>query len=465
MHTLYKGSLIGVIGLFLGALLVFAETPDGKKGDASVRWFNNTIAMNSDPAYYASDHKTPWLTEMTLADCYRLALRQSEAIAIDTDLIKQTEAHFLEALSIMLPHVSIQSTDYQEEKVTTASSLSSIQTSKSSTRGFNVTQTLFSGFKAFAAMQGAGYERNQRISDKKRAEDLLFLDVADAFYLVIASREDVRALEKVRGALVDRVKELREREKLGRSRPSEVVNAKAQYYNVESNIQVAKRNEIIARQLLEFLIGGPVDTLLDSYRIPSLIEAEEYYLVKAGTRPDVKASKYAWGLAKKNIVVVDSDFLPTISGEGNYYTQRTGFNKNIDWDIMLNVSIPIFEGTEVLGRSKGAVLQAHQAELTYRHTLRNARYEIRDAYEKYRTAIIVRDALRKQYSMAILNYYLQRKDYTKNLVNNLDVLAAIQSLRDSQRDYITALYGAKQLYWQLQVAIGEDITETDYDTI
>ena len=62
-------------------------------------------------------------------------------------------------------------------------------------------------------------------------------------------------------------------------------------------------------------------------------------------------------------------------------------------------------------------------------------------------------------------YYLQRKDYERSLVNNLDVLAAIQMLQDTERNYIHAVYEAKRLYWQLKVAIGENIADTLNDTI
>jgi len=416
------------------------------------------MVTDTDSAWCGTKHAYP--DSLGLLDCYKLALEQSETIAINADLIKETEAHFLEALSIMVPHVSFMSTDTREEaSQETGSALSSLKPSTSSTRAFNGTQTLFSGFKAFAAMRGAGYEKKQRTFEKKQAEQLLFTDVANAFYLLLAYREDLKALEKVRTALVDRVKELQGREKLGRSRPSEVVNAKAQFYSVEASIQVSKSNEIVARQLLEFLIGGPVYQLKDDYRMPQHVESEEFYIAKADMRPDVKAGDYAWRLSKQAVVVADSDFLPTVSAEGNAYTQRTGFSKGINWDIALYVTVPIFEGTEVLGRSKEAVLKAHEAELSLRRARRNARYEIRNAYEKYHRAIAVRNALRKEYTMAILNYYLQRKDYTRNLVNNLDVLAAIQTLRDSERDYIAALYSAKQLYWQLLVAIGNDIRD------
>ena len=55
---------------------------------------------------------------LTLADCYQMALIQSEVIAINKDIIKEADAHFMIALSTVLPHASFISQDYQEKSLT-----------------------------------------------------------------------------------------------------------------------------------------------------------------------------------------------------------------------------------------------------------------------------------------------------------------------------------------------------------
>lgn len=403
--------------------------------------------------------------KLTLQDCYGLALKQSEYIAIDAEKIKEADARFLQALSIMLPHVSFLSDDLQEAQPTDAgTTFASLKPTKSSVRRFNMTQTLFSGFKAFAAMKGSRGEKDQRIKEKIRAEQLLLVDVANAFYLLIEKREDLKAMEQIRRSLKDRIKELRARENLGRSRPSEVVNAKAQLHSIESSLEVIKSQEIVAKNLLEFLVGMPVNELIDSYQMPDTLKPESYYVAKSDMRPDVEAAKYAWEVSKSELAITNSDFLPKADINTNYYVQRTGFNKGTDWDVTLKISVPIFEGTEVLGRSKEAEAKMRESELTFLRTKRNAPYNISDAYTNLRTGLSVRESLRKEYTTAKLNFYLQKKDYERSLVSNLDVLAAIQTLRDAQRDYIHALYETKRLYWQLRVAVGQSVTESLNDT-
>ena len=177
-------------------------------------------------------------------------------------------------------------------------------------------------------------------------------------------------------------------------------------------------------------------------------------------RPDVAATKFAWQLSQENIRVVDSGFLPQVDVGANYYTQRTGFDKGIDWDVTLTVNVPIFEGTEVLAQSNNAKLQADKNMQTYHRTMRKAPYDIRDAYVTLTAAMTIRDQLRKAYETAKLNAHMQIKDYDRRLVSNLDVLTAIQALEDMERSYIHALYEAKRQYWQLRVAVGQSGTES-----
>jgi len=401
---------------------------------------------------------------LTLSDCYRMSLVQSEIIAIDADFIKLTEAHFLQAISIMMPNASFQSYDFQQADNTIedvgGGASSAFANLKSSTRNFNYTQTLFNGFKAIAAIRGSKYERNQRTEEKIRAEQLLLVDVANAFYLLIEKRQDIKVLSMTKSALSRRVKELRDRADIGKSRPSEIVYAKAQLYGVDASLEISKSQEIIARQLLEFLIGHSVGEVSDTYKFPAMLFSEGYYLSLADNRPDVIAAKYTWLLSKENIVVADSGFFPEVNIEANYYTQRAGLDKGTDWDVALVVNVPIFDGGLTLGNSKAANLQADQAGLLYHRTRRTAPYDIKNTYVTLKTAMAVCEALRKTYTTAKLNYHLQRKDYLRSLVNNLDVLTSIQTLQDSERNYMHALYESKRQYWQLRVAVGQSGTES-----
>ena len=388
---------------------------------------------------------------LTLAECYALALKRSEDIAIQTELIKQTEAQFLQALSGVLPRASYEVSKKRQDG--TGSSAFTLRDTPE--RRFAFSQPLFGGFKEFAAMAGSRAERRQRLHERRRAEDLLFVDVANAFYLILEQQEDLRALAAIRGTLVERIDELKQREQLGRSRTTDAVSAEAQLRRVEAEMEQARTQEVTARKLLEFLTGlSRVQAVTDP--APSLLpaDAESAYVARAAARPDVQAAEDAWRVAQKEVTIARAGFFPDVDLEGNYYTRRVGNAASVEWDVTLLMSVPIFQGGQNLGAVREARSSERQAKLTFERRQRQAALDVQDAYAAYTGALARHAALARALEATEQSYRLQVDDYRLALVNNLDVLQTLQTLEDSRRETLHAGYEAKRLSWQLEAAAG-----------
>ena len=391
---------------------------------------------------------------LTLREAYSLALKTSETIAINDQVIREAEAHFLQALGTLLPHVSFSSQDIGQDISGSPTSLR-----HSFERAFVFKQRLFSGFREFVGISAGRLERSQRINEKIRAQQLLYNDVSDAFYLLIEQREDLRILQTVRNALLDRIVELRQRIKVGRSRRSELVSTQAQLYIVDAQIETDKSQEAVARQLLEFLVGRSVGQLADTYIGPLAGRPESYYTARSADRPDVKASKQAWEVAKKASYIAKTDFFPTIDAEGDYFAWRNTVPSDGKWEALLSINVPIFQGTDIIGNVKEANAKAEEARLTYLRLDRSAVQDIRDAYAQFTIGLSRNRALKKSLAASEMDYYLQRSDYKLNLVNNLDVLTAIQTLEEARRNFTQSLYENERLYLSLLVASGENLPQ------
>ena len=397
----------------------------------------------------------PAPTALTLADCYRLALTQSETIAVQQERLKETEGRFLQALSGVLPRASFKLTEKRQD----GSGNSAFTLKDIPERKFVLSQPLFSGFKEFAAMAGSRAEHRRRADEKVRAEQLLFIDVVDSFYLLRERREDLQTLETIRHALVERIDELQERERLGRTRPSEVASAEAQLRRVEAELEDVRSEETTARQLLEFLTGlDHVDAVRDPENtIPVLDPNEETYLAKSASRADVRATEEAWHVAQHEVTIARAKFWPTVGVDGNYYTKRVGVTQDVKWDVQLQVDVPLFQGGQVAGEVQETASRARQAKLQFEQLQRRASLDIRDAYVAAQSAIRRTEALEKALQAAEKSYQLQVQDYRLNLVNNLDVLQALQALEDARRDVIQVHAQLKQRYWHLRVATGDTL--------
>ncbi len=395
---------------------------------------------------------------LTLRDCYNLALANMETIAIDAQRIKEAEAHFLQALAIVLPHASFASTDTYIDTHNGIISSGSAN-AHGYKRNFVFQQALFSGFKEYAAMRASKFEEKQRAKEKERAEQLLFKDVSDSFYLFLQQQEDLRALQSIEKALLDRISELNKRIELGRSRKSEVVNVISQLYIVRAEFELARNQRDLSKELLEFYTGVRIKEVEEPVNILARVKPVEYFTELARRRADVVAAENAAGVAKANVDVAKSGYFPTVDLLGDYYTSRNSQPTGSKWDAGLAVTIPIFEGTQVMGDVKEARARARESELSLSLAGRNSQTDVLETYTTLRYAILRRQVLKKALGAADENYNLQKKDYEFNLVNNLDVLAAIQTLLNTKRDLIQASSEAKRIYWQLIVASGANIKE------
>lgn len=400
----------------------------------------------------ASRGQPPLPVPLTLAECYRLALKQSEALAIHQELIAEAEARFTSAFSALLPRVSFVSSDKRQDG--TGSSAFTLRHVPE--RKFALSQPLFSGFREFAALRGSKAEQAQRRLEKAHAEQLLLMDVADAFYLSLELRDDLGALAMIRQALAARLADLAAREQIGRSRPSEVVSAEAALRRVEAEGHDVRRQQTVARHLMEFLTGmEPLGSLTDAEPALPAVGPESAYLAKAIAQPGVHATEQAARVAKAGVAVAGADRWPTVDLDGNYYVERVGNAKDVDWDATVEVDVPIFQGGEVAGAIRAAESQARQADWEVSSARRSAVRDVRDRHAQVTAAIAQAEALTRALEAADESYRLQVEDYDRALVNHLEVLQALQALQDVRRDAIHAQHEAKRSAWRLRASVGE----------
>ncbi|OGW91620.1 MAG: hypothetical protein A3D28_03110 [Omnitrophica bacterium RIFCSPHIGHO2_02_FULL_63_14] len=411
------------------------------------------------PAGFAKPQAPPApLKDLTLSEAYRLALVRSEDLAVQYQLIHEAAGHFYQGLDVMMPKIFFHASELrQDAPEDTGDGVSGSFTRKTKPeRRFTFTQPLFSGFKEIAAIFGGRAEKKQRRFEYERAQELLFIDVAESFYAVLAARDDARTLEATAGLLDERERDLEARIRIGRSRATELETSTAEAKIVAADLLEARRLERVSLELLEFYVGAPVaGELVDDVSAKGEAADVNYYLNNAPKRLDVMATEQAYELAKHGVTSAFAGFLPTAELEGNYYTERVGLQGGIDWDYTLTLDVPLFDGTQAIGDTRVAAAAREAARQNLSKARRTAELEIRTAHENYTSARAreaayadARDALKRSYE-------IQQEDYRLNLVNNLDVLDALRRFEEADRQYHAALYEARVNYWKLKIAAGQ----------
>lgn len=398
---------------------------------------------------------------LTLREAYQYALKRSEELAIHQINIDQTWADYLDATGTAIGDMSFQFLHSRQENQGGASSeeggaTGTLTRSTRRTRQFVISQPLFQGFKTLGAIRGAGKLREQKKQELKRAEQILFLDVASAFYTVLWHARDVAITEEMLRLFRERVQELDEWEKIGKSRPSEIATAQARRKRIEADLAKRKGEYAVYLRTLEFLTGLSLggteiqDDGTDAEVKKSLVELAG----NISYRPDLAAAENFKELSQNNIIVAQSGLWPEISLDTHLYEKREGFQSGIDWDLLFTIDVPIYKGGESLADVKNAVSEYKKSKLEYDWLYRQAETEVKQAYDSWKASYEESLAMREAVEASEENYKLQREEYTKRLVDNLDVLAALETLNDNRIEANRAHYENKINYWKLQIAAG-----------
>jgi outer membrane protein TolC len=207
--------------------------------------------------------------------------------------------------------------------------------------------------------------------------------------------------------------------------------------------------------LLEFLTGTPVTGIKETGTVFPSLSDQEYYTAASGSRFDVLALSDAWEVSKRQVDISRGGLLPTVTVEGNYFLMRNTAPQDSSWSSLLSVNFPLFEGTEIYGEITQSKLQSHEKLLELQRGVRLSRFDVRDAYIRTAAEIARCKALKLAMEASDENYYLQRQDYSLNLVSNLDVLSALQLRNQARQSYVQSFYEAKRLYEALLIAAGK----------
>ena len=393
---------------------------------------------------------------LTLMETYQLALKKSETVAVSAEEINQAQARFYRAFDYFLPTVNFQMSRFNQDAGDSNSSFGNSGRRSTPENKFTFSQPIFSGFKEFAALKGSGADKKEQQKLLQRARELLFVDVMDAYYNVLQTRKDIAVLDEQHKLLEDRLKELTERIRVGRSREMEQQTSLSDLKVLEADLVQARSDAVHAVNLLEFYIGESLEDrdLADEGTIEELSELSSY-VSKASLRSDVQAAEQNTIVADSKVVAAQADLLPTATADGNFYTRRVGFQNGNDWDATLTLTVPVFEVGQTLGDIKQAAASREQSSLKFRQARRTAELDIRDSFENLQSSHLEEKALQEANEASKKDYELQTKDYRQNLVNNLDVLDSLRRYQGVNRRYNQAYYLSKRNFWKFKIALGE----------
>ncbi|MFA6092687.1 MAG: TolC family protein [Elusimicrobiota bacterium] len=385
-----------------------------------------------------------------LSEAYRLALRRSEELSQQARSVEEAWARVDELWSAVKPAFSLKvGESYQDRD---ERGVPPLRRDKPQAQ-VALHQPLFSGLRDFLAVRVGRDQGRSAELDLRRAQELLYADVAAAYIDELGMMREIEIRRAVVDLTEDRVRELKERERIGRSRKSEALAAESLLAQNQADLKDALRRERDAQLRLRFLTGLDDDLACEDVALHPAGNLEEI-LESCRTRPDIEARRLDLESARRQTSIVRRGRWPVMSLDGNYYLRRLSPYDSVKWDLSVLGELPLYQGGRVGAQTRQAASRESIVEESLGLSLRKAELEVRAAYEELQAILESVAALEKAAQLAEANSRAQAEDYRLGLVTNLDVLGALTSLQQVRLRLDRARLDARLARIRLDVAAG-----------
>lgn len=392
------------------------------------------------------------VSAMSLKESFEAAKRNMETLKRADANVSRSEELQNRAKATILPNISGVGT-YTKLDPPNASGNSPFLLTRQYSAAIRLTQPLIRG-GSISAYQLAT-ENVLLANFQKDANELnLYQLVINSYYNLSIAQVDVINLKEFVNFAKDRVKELRERTAIGRSRRGELVEAEAQALSAASQLQQGIITLQQAEANYEFYTKMKPSDVPSPGDVPKLQMTSQDYLNKVKTRPDILAVQQQTRVAGRQIDVARGGHYPSVDLISNYYFDRTGILSTSEWDVGVAVVVPLYQGGGVAAQVREAVESKRISELNSSETTRAAERDMLINYQNLSQLLVQLDTVKGAYNKAEEAYKLNRRDYQYGLVTNLDVLQSLNYFIDSKRTYNTLSIMAHMNYKNLEALTG-----------
>ena len=392
---------------------------------------------------------------MTLVQAYEAALKQSESIEMQNELLIQSREVQLQGVGALMPSLVGSYTRLHQQSPTSVTG-ASISPAEQSTTLITLQQPLFRGFREFAALRQSKHLMHSQQQALLGAARQLFYDLATAYNQVLALQGDVF---HYREQLKLNQKQLEEQKKfyqIGRSKVTDVYAFSAQVTSLQVQLETTLGLLEAAKNALVYYTGWDRDVLLeDQEQNWSLNETISSYLKKIDDREDIQ-------LAQKNMLAneagIDINFgqhYPSMDFYADYYFNRPGVLKTVHWDVRFVLTLPIFQGGVIQSQVRQAHSMYRQSQLVLSQTRKLAEKEIRSFYDAVCSDVSTLERLKELVKVTDQNQKASLDYFHHGLVTVVDFLIASSNHQDAQRQLANKMHISKLDSVKFQAAIGE----------
>lgn len=315
-----------------------------------------------------------------------------------------------------------------------------------------LTQPLFN-LAALAQMrQGAAQADMSEARFVYQSQDLL-VRVLQSYCDVLYAEDNLSYVRAQRDAFKEQIKVNQRAYEKGEGTVTDSLESQASYQLSEAQVIESQDALENAKRKLEALIGNPIHSaaevkkLTSNFRVlPLMPKAFELWQESAlANNSELRASEHSVEIAKQEYEKQKAAHYPTVSGVVGWNQQKsqtyTAINQQaVTSQVGVVISMPIFSGGEITGRTSQAVANFEKAQAERDQVRAKVITELRKQYDLANSSLQKIEALNRAVDSANELTKAMRKSVSGGARINLDVLLADKGLATAKRDLAQAKY-------------------------
>lgn len=331
------------------------------------------------------------------------------------------------------------------------------------TAGVSMDAMIFDG-TYFTGLRAAKAYRRYVQEEMKVERHNVRNQVIDVYLPVLLIDRNLEILEKNLQNLDNLIFETEQSYEAGFVEQLDVDRLRLSRSNLEIERENLRKQREAAVNTLKFVLNYPLDRQLvltsDLDDLEAQVTGEALTgPVNVQARPEFGLTEAGIELQNLNVEVQRKAFLPTLRATAVYNQQYQGesFSDGF-WApqtfVGLNLNVPIFNGLGNKARVQRAQLEREKVLNQQNDLIRNIQREVENARINYLNARRSLEGQKENLELAERIYNTTQIKYREGVGSSLEVNQAEQSLYDTQRNYMQALFDLVTARYELREALG-----------
>jgi len=366
-------------------------------------------------------------------------IERSEAVGRQTAIKSRLELSHNKARGALFPTIEFRK-QWQRQDIPPAAPGSEIprafRLQEQRTSAFSATQPIFMGGAEWDFLQqtkhnleGAEHDLAAVKLNEKISVGKLHIET---FYL----NRLTEIAKDIQGTLQSRYQTMRNKVRIGRFAPSELLLTQAQLETISAQTQANEVNHDL--KLIEWRSRLGFEQEVPQYESANVVKAPSENAVEAivTSHPSLLALNKRIQAQQESVDIARSGHWPTLELSGNYYLERPGILADSKWDISLVLTIPLFSGMTVMSATREEAYTKVALERDYELLRREITEKLKGLIRQYRQLKQANERYQKASVLMTKAYQMKEREYLSGAIPLLEVNQYEREYWQVKRDYL-----------------------------